>query len=750
MAGNFLDWLRAVQRSNVAAAPPPDTPDLPALADPSSTSIFGVDGASGPVPANLFSADPSPHPDLMAPTSTLSPNGVRTAIAPDPASDPQASVATAPAKTGLFGLHWNQDYSPAQRWQILGATLRDAGLNFSGDGKDADSLSSLLKSVETQNEKLDTRHRLAQLAKAQFPDDPVRQALFAADPTPYISANAEATKTKLPVVVSEGGQVIDPMTGRLIASNPRAERPIIVPEGGTVMDRAPAASGGVPSSPYAPPSAPTATAPAPAGPTQPLDPHAFFRDFVMPHEGGLNPHDANGSPTNFGINQAANPDVDVTKLTPAAASDIFASKYFTPSGAASLPPALAAVHADTSFINPKRAQQFLAESDGDPAKYMALRGAWMDNLVQSEPDKYGKYANAWNNRNRDLAAYSAKLGDAPSSPTATPAPPPTPGSLVPIYTAPGRPAGHASTTAELTAAGLPKGTAAWTDANGKPTPYSQEFQPTPARDTSLTGDDFLKTLPQGYAARIKAYANGDLALPTGNRGGRAQQQVLDDVFQFDPTASAANLTSRQSTRKSFTSGPYSQTVNAANTALGHMDNLDRAIDQLHNGGFGAWNKLAQGAGVAFGNSDTQKAVANFNTYKTMVANELTKVYRGTNGAEADIKSWQEQLDSASSPAQLHAVVHAMAEGLDSRLEALNLSYQQGMGRTTDPMQFLTPHAKATFDRLKGDAPADTTPIAPAAAAPQFALPPVSERKVGMVIDSPRGKAMWNGHGWVLQ
>src|SRR5205085_2278903 len=78
--------------------------------------------------------------------------------------------------------------------------------------------------------------------------------------------------------------------------------------------------------------------------------------------------------------------------------------------------ALAAVHADTYFINPARAQQFLKAADGDPNKYMSMRETWMKSLVAKDPAKYGKYDKAWSSRNVDLRNYSMKLGGAQAVP----------------------------------------------------------------------------------------------------------------------------------------------------------------------------------------------------------------------------------------------------------------------------------------------------------------------------------------------
>jgi hypothetical protein len=150
-----------------------------------------------------------------------------------------------------------------------------------------------------------------------------------------------------------------------------------------------------------------------------LDPRAFYNSFVLKHEGGLNPSDMNGSPTKYGINQKANPSVDVRGLTPDGAADIFTNKYFGPSGAANLPPALAAVHADTAFINPSKAQQFLKASGGDPGKYMDLREAWMANMVANNPAAQ-RYEKAWATRNADLRNVAGQLAgqSAPAAPRA--------------------------------------------------------------------------------------------------------------------------------------------------------------------------------------------------------------------------------------------------------------------------------------------------------------------------------------------
>lgn len=253
-----------------------------------------------------------------------------------------------------------------------------------------------------------------------------KTGIDAASGTPY-SATPDEFKT-FPALGGDFTQSAEGITSKRTGDFQGISRPFTAPATDYRGPFTPQLAGGPPAG--APrlgdsPQAPGAGA-QPASPNG-LDPLAFFRSFVAPHEGGLNPSDMNGSPTNFGINQAANPQVDVHKLTVDDAAKIFADKYFAPSGAASLPAPLAAVHADTAFINPGKAKQFLKQSGGDWQKYMAMRQSWMANMVKRDPAA-AKYALAWTRRNGDLSRVAAGLAGAPGEATGQEpaAPPPTP------------------------------------------------------------------------------------------------------------------------------------------------------------------------------------------------------------------------------------------------------------------------------------------------------------------------------------
>lgn len=283
---------------------------------------------------------------------------------------------------------------------------------------------------------------------AQLPPD--QRAAFILDPKGYtdqyiknqalvklgtndVLANASAPGGLAPPVPSNPAYA-GADGGILATAGPNAgnftgvSQPVTVAAGTSAVPFTPTVGG----TPAAPAQTAPAGAPNPAASSMvvngKLDPAAFFKGFTLPHEGGLNPSDMNGSPTNYGFNQKANMDINVKKLTPESATSRFVSKYY-PAGSDNMAPALAAVNADTSFINPGAAQRFLAQSGGDPTKYMALRQAWMAHMVATNPAA-AKYANAWQKRNDDLGALAGQLGGLASNgavaPVANPASPAAP------------------------------------------------------------------------------------------------------------------------------------------------------------------------------------------------------------------------------------------------------------------------------------------------------------------------------------
>ena len=136
---------------------------------------------------------------------------------------------------------------------------------------------------------------------------------------------------------------------------------------------------------------------------------AFYVNFLSAHEGGYTENDGNGRPANFGINQGANPDIDVLNLTQAEAKQILHDRYWVASGADHLPRALAAVHGDTAInMGVGAANDLLVQSDGDPHKYLELRDARYRALAAAPQADRARYLPVWLGRNDDLRSYAGE------------------------------------------------------------------------------------------------------------------------------------------------------------------------------------------------------------------------------------------------------------------------------------------------------------------------------------------------------
>lgn len=136
--------------------------------------------------------------------------------------------------------------------------------------------------------------------------------------------------------------------------------------------------------------------------------------FTLGQEGGYNPSDSNGAPSNFGVNQAANPDVNVATLTPQTAAPIYKAKYWDAIDGDNIPPPLQKMVFDTAVMSgPEQAKKMLQASGGDPQQFMQIRQAFQSKLLQEDPQKYDKYAEAWAKRNAALAQGVPQGGGAP-------------------------------------------------------------------------------------------------------------------------------------------------------------------------------------------------------------------------------------------------------------------------------------------------------------------------------------------------
>lgn len=129
-----------------------------------------------------------------------------------------------------------------------------------------------------------------------------------------------------------------------------------------------------------------------------------------------------------------------------------------------------------------------------------------------------------------------------------------------------------------------------------------------------------------------------------------------------------------SVTKAFTTGPQAQTLNAYNTALGHIDLLDQASQALHNGDVQkvnlVGNRINQELGVA--------APTTFNAIKTIMAGEIAKAVKNGVATDAEIKDVEKTINESESPEQLSGAFDAYRSLLSTKGQNLLQQYISGV------------------------------------------------------------------------
>lgn len=211
---------------------------------------------------------------------------------------------------------------------------------------------------------------------------------------------------------------------------------------------------------------------------------------------------------------------------------------------------------------------------------------------------------------------------------------------------------------------------------------------------------FLAQLPPDVATLVQGIANYSInpnAIPTKQYKGAAgltQAQVLSLVSQYDPTYSESDYANRQALVKNFTSGTYSQNINALNTAVGHIADLTDNFSGLGNGGFTPGNAVKNTLASVFGSGAPGKAALNINA----ATGELAAVFKKSGATDTEISNLG-TLNANSSPDQVKQYQEAASQLLASRLSALEDTYSAGMGKAPTK-GFLSPDSQNALLKLQ--------------------------------------------------
>ena len=220
--------------------------------------------------------------------------------------------------------------------------------------------------------------------------------------------------------------------------------------------------------------------------------------------------------------------------------------------------------------------------------------------------------------------------------------------------------------------------------------------------SNLTGEEYFSTLQEqdpAFAAKVKAVAEGRLAMPPTNSRAPDAQRLLQAVTQYDPEG--VNDISTGARRKlftSFTAGEDANQLKSLNTVMGHLGKLQQTSIALNNSNYPTLNSFMNAVSVQTG----ANPVTNFNVTKKAVADELSTVLKGR-ATEGEVKRWNEAINAAQSPEQLQGSIETAMDLIEGRMQALGNKYEAGMNykyKTNGGIKLLSPDAQKAYDKIK--------------------------------------------------
>ncbi len=230
------------------------------------------------------------------------------------------------------------------------------------------------------------------------------------------------------------------------------------------------------------------------------------------------------------------------------------------------------------------------------------------------------------------------------------------------------------------------------------------------RVTGLIGEKALEGVDPGMASVVKQLTDYRIPLPSGMALRTPYwQRVLELAAAYDPTFDATQYGVRLAARKDFTQGKAAKNILSLNTAIRHLETLQKASDGLQNRGLTPWNSVVNTVQSKAGAS----RVVRFVTAANAVENELAALFKGTGATDQEIKAWRGSFNENMSPEQLRVSITQAVELMGGRLAALQGQYQQAMGKPA-AFTMLNKKSRETLTRMGIDpATVETTDVAPA-------------------------------------
>lgn len=215
----------------------------------------------------------------------------------------------------------------------------------------------------------------------------------------------------------------------------------------------------------------------------------------------------------------------------------------------------------------------------------------------------------------------------------------------------------------------------------------------------LQGKDYLTSIPSAQRGIVQGVVEGTIAPPSSFALGKPYwQNILQAAKNYDPTFDATNWSGRVAGVKDFSAGKSSEMVRSANQTLHHTGALLDSMDALNNGSYPLINK----AGNAINEASGGGAPTAFRLNAHAVAEEMSKVFKGANLSDTEIKSWEQNLSENMSPEQQRAAIGKLRDLLQGSLQALDEKRVASIGQMAADKAgpIIKPEGQRVLDRIE--------------------------------------------------
>jgi hypothetical protein len=152
-----------------------------------------------------------------------------------------------------------------------------------------------------------------------------------------------------------------------------------------------------------------------------------------------------------------------------------------------------------------------------------------------------------------------------------------------------------------------------------------------------------------------------------------KQAAVNQILEKYPNYSTADYDIEKGVMKSATSGAIATNLTNFNTAIEHAKQLQEDANALDNTNLQTYNKIGNRLNVELG----KDAVTNFNVVKNALAGEMSKVFKGGQATDAEIKAVEQPFSAANSSAQLKGAIASAIQLMNSKRDALKAQVEQG-------------------------------------------------------------------------